>query len=291
MSPAKIHGARLFAAAAAVLAGCGTTEVASHWRESGAVLSGSGSGWPSSATVFEDRRMSAAVFNDSEYVYVGLRTTNVDVQRLLLRRGITVWFDNQGGAKKSFGIHYPLTPQAPRFRDEGEDIPPQMEREDLTKVPRELELFTSENVHQRMSILAAGGIEPRIHRQRDTLVYELRVPLTPDATHPFGIGAHRGAVIGLGAVTPDISVAPDISVDRPEGEGEPEGGFGGRRSGGGRGAGGARPDAAVYRAGEVSIWMKVRLAPGGGGGLFHIGCGWPAGENGKRAESCPAGAC
>jgi len=47
------------------------------------------------------------------------------------------------------------------------------------KSPTELELFTGENEHRRMSILATGGIEAGFHRERDTLVYELRVPSMP----------------------------------------------------------------------------------------------------------------
>jgi hypothetical protein len=264
MSATRLHALRLVAAAATILAGCGTTEIGSHWRQNGLILSGSGPGWPPSATTFEDRRISGTVYNDSEYIYIGLRTNNRDLQRLMLREGITWWFDRDGGGKKSFGVHYPLPASGkrpPGGDEERDGVPPPADREEQMKLPTELELYTGENEHERMSILATGGIEAGFHRQRDTLVYELRVPLAAGAKHPFGIGVSRGTLIGLGAVTTTTRGASDMPIDRQENEGEPEGGFGGRRSGGGRARGGSRTDAGL-RTDQLNLWLKVRLAEG-----------------------------
>ncbi len=257
----RAHG--LLAAALMLLAGCGTTEIASRW----------GSGDPGFyarvvTSTFDDKRLSGTIFNDSEYVYIGLRTNDRELQRLVLHEGITWWFDREGGGKRSFGVHYPVV--APGLRqqegtEERDVAPPSLERpmdrEEIMNAPAELELFTGENEHQRMSILATGGIEARFHRERDTLVYELRVPLAAGAMHPFGIGANRGAVIGLGVVTSSLRGATDLPVDRQEKEGEPEGGLGGRRigGGGGRPRGGSRPEAGP-RTDQLNLWMRVRLA-------------------------------
>jgi hypothetical protein len=251
-------------AAAAVIVGCGTSEIVSRWRSNEFVFLAPGSRWPASASTFDDRRIPGTVCNDSEYIYIGLRTTNPDVQKLLQREGITWWFDGDGGSKKRFGIHYPLTlpRQRPRPGEgEGDAATAFGERGFNAKSPTELELFTGENEHQRMSLLATGGIDAGFHRERDTLVYELKVPLNAGATHPFGIGARWGAVIGLGAVTSDIRGAADLPIDRPEGEGESEGGFGGRRGGAGRARGGSRPDGGP-RTEQVNLWVRVRLAVG-----------------------------
>jgi hypothetical protein len=270
MTAKNICSLWLFAAAMTLLAGCGTTEVASHWRSRDLDFSGSGIGLPASPSTFDDKRISGAIFNDSEYIYIGLRTTNREMQRLVLREGITWWFDREGKGKKSFGVHYPVAATGGKPPDGGEErdgAPPPMERpmnrEDPVKAPTELELFTGENEHQRMSILATGGIEAGFRMQRDTLVYELRVPLTAGQTHPFGIGVSRGALIGLGAVTSAIRGASDLPIDHQEKEGEPEGGFGGRRSGGGGGRPrtGSRPDVGP-RGEQLNLWIKVRLAAG-----------------------------
>ncbi|HEX7573609.1 MAG TPA: hypothetical protein VF514_10985 [Bacteroidota bacterium] len=265
----KNRGAQgLYAAAMMLLAGCGTTEFASHWRSSDPDFYGPGAGWATST--FDDRRLSGTVFNDSEYVYIGLRTNNRELQRLVLHEGITWWFDREGGGKRSFGVHYPAPApgQRPQEGPEERDAAPPslerpMDREESIRAPAELELFTGENEHQRMSILATGGIDAKFHKERDTLVYELRVPLAAGATHPFGIGVSRGAVIGLGAVASSLRGAADLPLDRQEKEGEPEGGFGSRRSGGGggRARGGSRPEGGP-RTEQLNLWMRVRLASG-----------------------------
>jgi hypothetical protein len=265
MGGKNLSAHRFLAAAVTLLAGCGTTEIASNWRSSDPGFYGPDA--RRAATTFDDRRISGTVFNDSEYVYIGLRTNNRELQRLVVHEGITWWFDREGGGKRSFGIHYPVAApgQRPREGTEERDVAPPslerpMDREELMKSPAELELFMGENEHQRMSILATGGIEAKFHMQRDTLVYELRVPLAPGATHPFGIGVSRGGAIGLGAVTSSLRGAADLPFDRQEKEGEPEGGLGGRR-GGGRARPGSRPEGGP-RTEQLNLWMRVRLAAG-----------------------------
>jgi hypothetical protein len=244
------------------LAGCGTTEISSGWRQSDAGISAPGETQAGSA--FGDRRISGTVSNDGEYMYVTIRTNNRDLSRLILREGIMLWFDGEGGGKRAFGIHYPLAspgPSAGGRMSESDATPPPPGREVWVQPPQELELFNGEKEHQRMSILAAGGIEAGVRRRIDTLVCEFRVPLAPGAVHPFGIGAKPGTPLGLGIVTTSLNEAPDLPADRAEGEGEPEGGFGGRRSGGAgsrtRGAG--RPEGAD-RTDQLNLWLKVHLA-------------------------------
>jgi hypothetical protein len=242
------------------LAGCGTTEIASSWHESAVGIPGPGA----AASTFGDRRISGTLDNDGEYVYLALRTNNRDLSRLILREGITLWFDGGGGGKKSFGVRYPLPlpGRSPGGRSDGsEAVPSQIDREEPVQPTQELELFSGENEHQRMSILATGGIEARVRRQIDTLVCEFRIPLAPGAVHPFGIGAKPGTPLGLGVVTANLKETPDLPVERADGEGEPEGGFGGRRTGGagGRGRGAGRPDAGD-RTDQLSLWLKVHLA-------------------------------
>ncbi|HMK38400.1 MAG TPA: hypothetical protein VK569_03605, partial [Bacteroidota bacterium] len=112
--------------------------------------------------------------------------------------------------------------------------------------------FTGEKEHERMNILATGGIAAGIRWQGDTLIYDMTVPLASGAAHPFGIDAGRGSVMGLGAVTtgPQAGAEPPIGHQDNDGEG----GFGGGRTGGGsRPAGGPRTQ-------PLSLWIKVRLA-------------------------------
>jgi len=110
----RAHG--LLAAALMLLAGCGTTEIASRW----------GSGDPGFyarvvTSTFDDKRLSGTIFNDSEYVFIGLRTNDRELQRLVLHEGLTWWFDREGGGKRSFGVRYPVA--APGARSPGSPAP------------------------------------------------------------------------------------------------------------------------------------------------------------------------
>jgi hypothetical protein len=261
MRTSRSAGTFLITAALALLAGCGTSEIASRWRSPDAVLTGPGARWP--APAYTDRRMSLSVFNDSEYAYIGLRTNDRGMQELILGQGITWWFDSGGGTKRSFGVRYPPsalprgTEAGPEERDE---LSPPGGRRGNRAAPTELELYSGETLHERMSILATGGIEAGFHRQLDTLVYVLRVPLAPGAIHPFGIGAKRGSLIGLGVVTSTGTASPDIPSAGRASEGEPEGGsegFGARRTRPG-GMGEGRSDER-FRGDQINLWFKVRL--------------------------------
>jgi len=252
-------GTLCIAASLALLAGCGTSEIAGRWRSPGAPFTGRGARWP--APAYSDRRMTLTVCNDSEYAYVGLRTTDRGTQELILRQGILWWFDGEGGTKRTFGIRYPL-PAPPRGTgaDEGDELSPPPGRGVDRAAPTELELYSGETARERMSILATGGIEAGFHREGDTLVYALRVPLAPGSVHPFGIGAKRGALLGLGAVTTTVTGSPEAPPAGLAPEGEPEGGsegFGARRTRPGGMSGGRSGER--FRGDQMNLWFKVRL--------------------------------
>lgn len=110
----------------------------------------------------EDKRTSVAVFNDSEYVYIGLVTADRDLQRLITRAGVTWWFDREGGDKKTFGVHYPIfsRPPAPQEGEPGEgEAPPEDARgEDRRSDSGEMDVYTSGEEHPvRMTAAATAG--------------------------------------------------------------------------------------------------------------------------------------
>jgi hypothetical protein len=73
----------------ALLAGCGGEEIKSHWRSRDVAIDGRNTGWFAPAVSVNDELTSVVAFNDGEFLYVGLRTANRDLQRLILRQGIT----------------------------------------------------------------------------------------------------------------------------------------------------------------------------------------------------------
>lgn len=250
-----------------LLAGCGSVQIKSRWRTADDVIDGKSTGWFFSATALDESRASVVALNDDEYLYIGLTTTDRDLQRLMIREGVAVWFDRDGGSKKTFGVR-PVALERPMGQvEEGREVGTRAigpSPEGSATGFEEVDVYTSgEDQPQRMATLAAGGVYIRYHRSRDTLFYELRVPLTESGTHPFAIGAKPGVTLGMG-----LESSMSRALQRFNGEGgergaRPEGGVGGRRGGGmGRGREGRpmnRPEGSA-RPDPFEVWCKLELA-------------------------------
>lgn len=246
------------------LVGCGTSTIASRWKGQDVLMGRNEQGWLASAAPTEDKRVSVAVYNDSEFVYIGLVTADRDLQRLITRTGITWWFDRDGGDRKAFGVHYPLftRPQGPPENEpaDGDAPPGDMRAEERRNDSGEMDVYTAGEDHPvRMSVAATAGIEASVHVARGTLSYVLKVPLSDRGTHPFALNAAPGTNIGVGAET---AFRRPVQASGGEGRRPGGGGMSGGRRGGGGGRGGrsqgqsdngARPEA-------LQAWLKVQLA-------------------------------
>ncbi len=229
-------------AAAALIAGCGSSiDLASRWHARDIAIDSVGRQWP--MTPLEDKQTSVGVLNDSMYVYVGLITANRDLQRQIMRGGLTVWLDKQGGKGKAFGIRYPVG------RDEfgppegwpPRDIGKSGIRTETPAVPgEELILYgPREGDQHRMTVAEAQGVEVQTKTVAGHLAYQLKIPLAEDQQHPFALGGKPGTMIGVGFQTgkPQRPSRPREGFDGRGGEGG-EGGEGGGEGGGRGGMGG-----------------------------------------------------
>ena len=137
------------------------------------------------------------------------------------------------------------------------------------------------------------GLAVKINVAPDSIVYELRIPLTASGDNPFAVGAEPGSVIGIGLQTGEIQMGGAAGRGRRgggeggeggEGEGGDGGGGGfggrGRRGGGGGmpgggggggeggeggGFGGARGGRNMQQV-KLDDWIKLQLAVEGGAG-------------------------
>jgi len=247
-----------------LLPGCGTLELKSLWRDREVVVDGKNTEWTGALTALEDKQTSIGLLNDGDYLYIGLTSADQNLQRQAMRRGITFWFDRDGGEDKKFGIHFPIgfggfgPPQGGRANEEERERHPQVESsEGLTD---ELEIYgPAAGESHRMTMAQTGGIEARLGTSDGILVYELKVPLMDNGPHMFAIGTKTGASIGVGVETlsnRSFERPPEDSPGYGSGRG---GGFGGRGGRGRGGSGGGRP-----RSGEqaepLKVWAKVQLA-------------------------------
>jgi uncharacterized membrane protein YgcG len=251
------------------VAGCGMIDLKSHWRNRPVVIDGKNSEWGTSLVLLDDKETSIGILNDSDYIYIGLVSTSRNLRSQVMRRGITFWFDVEGGKDEKFGVHYPLTFDALHSSPEnGTDADNQSSamQKDLPVDDLEIE-GPGKDDHHPMTFAEAGGIEAKCKIANGVLVYELKVPLSEKSTSPFTIGAKSGTLIGVGAETSNNKSTPKPPEGVSEGgggrgEGMGGGGYGG---GGGRGhrggGGGSRDRSSSGSQGEpFTMWAKVQLA-------------------------------
>ncbi|HTR81505.1 MAG TPA: hypothetical protein VMM58_07725 [Bacteroidota bacterium] len=260
----------VFLLALVFMAGCGMIDLKSHWRDRPVIIDGKNSEWQDNLSLLDDKETSIGIYNDNSFIYIGIISSNRNLRSQIMRRGLTFWFDKNGGKDQKFGIHYPLGFGGFRSSEENGGEEETQQSFLRTEGPsEELEIEgPGKDDHHLMTVAETGGIEARFHASEDIIVYELKVPLSDSGSHPFSIGTKSGAQIGVGIETPAAQKPSGSSESYRGGGGEGGGmgegggggyggGYGGRgrrggRGGGGRGsAGGGEP---------FSMWAKVQLA-------------------------------
>jgi hypothetical protein len=254
-----------------LLNGCsGGLKITSDWQQGEMIIDGSDSEWQNDLYYDKESDMAYSVRNDDRYVYVFLKVQNRSTQMQILRQGLTVWFDREDGKHQVFGIHYPMSHQGPPA-----GFSPDSSEEKFLTFPEqtfpELEIIgpKKEDI-QRFSPLEVPGIQVKLGRTRETLVYELRVPLKKASGYPFAIepiSAHR---IGIEFETGEFRDGQNKSRMN-EGRGLDRGGemgeenpLNGGSPGRGRGSrGGGRQGGRLgnfEKTKQVELWLSVQLA-------------------------------
>ena len=208
------------------------------------VVDGDESEWTGPLQPFGDAPFSVQAVNDGQYLYVRLSASSPEVRRDITRFGLTIWFDPNGGTKKTFGVHYPVVEEpfdryqgargAGGARERPRDTPPEGQSEqNVSADPRDRVDILGPGKHDARSLTRdhLEGVAVAIRVAQGMLDYELQVPLASGDGRPYAIGTTPGKTIGIGFETP--------KVDRPQ-FGSRGGGFGGGGFGGRGGFGGGR---------------------------------------------------
>lgn len=257
--------------------GCGgSLKLDSQWRDRVISVDGKHEEWQEGMNFVEKENVAVGFFNDEDYLYISMTTSNRDIQRQFMAMGFTIWFDPDGGKKKEFGVLFPVgmmeMGMMMRGRGQSQDI--ETLRENFKKSLNDLEIFMPEEKEpRRMPVADATGIEVKVGDSFEQLVYEIKVPLYKSEIHPYAIAAKADKPIGVGFETAQLDrekmrerMGRGGMGGRPPGGGR-GGGRGGRGGGGGRGGfGGGRGGGMGGRPQmpeQFKLWAKVQLSSQG----------------------------
>jgi hypothetical protein len=251
--------------------GCsGGLKLSSDWQQPEMVIDGNDAQWQRGLYYDKETDMVYGVRNDEKYIYIFLKTVNRSTQMQIGRQGLTVWFDREDGKNQTFGIHYPMSRQESRtgfIPDTNEENPHSF----LDQEYPELEIIGPNNQErQRFSALEAPGVRVKLGRTRETIMYELRVPLNKTSDQPFAVEPTSSNRIGIefetgefkpGQLKGGMRPAGGHELGEESGEGNPEerGEIdGGRRSHAGGNQGGRF--GAMEKTKRMELWLSVQLA-------------------------------
>ena len=206
--------------------------------------------WTGTVESFGAEPVSIQVENDAAFLYLRLVASDPAARSQIMRRGLTVWFDEQGKTKKRFGLEYPVVEGGGAADDRGRyggrrgsggsgsgaaDRPADESYHPADRI----EILSSNKDDERsLTLDHAGGIEAAMRLDQGTLRYELKVPLARNSDHPYAIGTAPGKTIGIGIETPKLE-RPSSGAGSGGGYGGGGyGGHGGGRTGGMGGRGG-----------------------------------------------------
>lgn len=162
----------------------------SLWRDSAIVIDGSPTDWEPVFRYYDSKsKLQYSVVNDSQYVYVCLKTTDEQAQMKIMRAGMSVWFDTTGKKKEVSGVHFPLKGEAKlEMHEEGDQETHRIRRErpDVKKMKRDFGMMMKEMRPEGLRgmpndftpIVIKNGLELAINWDKnDIFTYELKMPL------------------------------------------------------------------------------------------------------------------
>jgi uncharacterized membrane protein YgcG len=229
------------------------------------MIDGDASEWRGTEQYSDDEKgVRFAVFNDREFLYICFTTWNTRTQQQILVRGLTVWFDAEGGNDRVYGIEFPMTKGPEELRRMRETTSRDRVRaiEDLLIQSRsEMIVGRSEDSDGQWMFVEDAvelGIEAVLDMDDRILVYELKVPITGGQGFPFPGGLADGGIAGVGFEMGKIDLEEmreNMMQERPQGAR----GGGGKMGGGMRG-GGMSSGTREAMTEELEAWMKIKLA-------------------------------
>lgn len=196
----------ILAASLLFITACGPEKYVSNWNEDIIVVDGRINDWGDKLTFLEDYNVAVGVYNDSEYLYVCLTTSDRVLMQQILKPGITLWLDPEKSDVKERGIMFPIKPdnfENKSMADMRIDSYNLDYLQGLITETRETqkEIKIINGTDYPISIfpyIGNSGIDIRLGLSLDQLVYEAGIPIADNKSGEFRIEAYPGDQLLVG---------------------------------------------------------------------------------------------
>ncbi len=216
--------------------------------------------WDGQLSQVGEEPVSVATVPTDSVLYVAVLVQDRALVQSISRDGLVLWVDPSGGQRRAYGVQYPLglrRQQAGQGGTEGE----MSAAEGLDAVSlSELEVVRGDTSRHRIPAQFSSGLRGRATLDPSALVYELAIPVDPDAAaassaRQHGLRSSLTGPVGLGLQIPEPDEESEI---QDQGQGTPSvtGAGGRRRRGGRRQAPPPRQSSSSERP-SLDLWMRV----------------------------------
>ena len=253
----------LIAAVAVVVSGCSDQRIESSWAVSNPTIDGSLEEWGvASLVTFEDLQVSAAVRNDSSFLYLAGRIGEGALRRMVRQSGVTIWLDPEGEHHKDLQFQFPAEPGVTATLERGGFW------EALTTEQKESARKQLDEMHRGVLVIDersgnsvvykpgnVEGIEGKIGEAQGFVSFEARIPMRIENYFPAFRGMTPGKKVRICLVIGSSSA--DGSRGTVLNGAPPAGGLGPPGRGG---PPGAIPGGGDRMPEKREIWLEVNLA-------------------------------
>jgi hypothetical protein len=187
----------------------------STWRTHDVVIDGQNEEWDGAMHIFDSEHVDVGLLNDERCIYLGLFAGDRDRQTQMLASGCTVWLTADGKRAKKFGVRYPhgLPAEARRdFAREWGKHGPEAAVASTHALDGTAELVNADG--PLMATAADDSVQVAVKPYRDSLIYELKVPLA--RIGGIAPGQEIGIGIEMGSATRTVRKAA-VQTDPKEG--------------------------------------------------------------------------
>ncbi len=275
-----------------LLMGSCKEEVVSQMSAAPPAIDGDLSDWGGDLIIYQEEGVVCGLSHDESHLYLALSSRKPETLRAIMRSGLTVWLNDQGRSKKSFGIQYPLPMNREEFRalrrtgsggrshQNGGNRDwqnPENRNRMMAKLfgeylstQTDFSLLSGPgHVESQQALSVSESIKAAVTFRDGQFSYELSIPFddAEDGTMALHKNPKSRYNIGIEIPAPDLT---RMRGGRPMGDGMSGGMSGGGMSGGSFDGGGQFSGSGMRQGGDrsrypqqtdVELWLKVRCTP------------------------------